>query len=183
MMSIATKDRSTWNPVTWFKLTYVLTPFRECQGNIHRCDDGKVEFTRDREWWHKSAPWVARATRLLAAGLRLGIAGMPLALGSEAADAVKNETQFMEALTDHLELQQPDESRDPNEGGVLSGPAVKDLRGRDSDTVLARSDLNRLLKEVAPRNYEAKVWGSLRRVPMPDNTHRWQCAVHAAGRR
>jgi hypothetical protein len=42
---------------------------------MHACEDGKVEFTKDRAWWEQSAPWIARGTKLLAAGLQLAFAG------------------------------------------------------------------------------------------------------------
>src|SRR6185369_7600559 len=85
LILLTTKDRSRWNPVGYFKSTYVLTPYCECEGNIHACDDGAVTFTKDKTWWGKSAPWIARSVKLLAAGLQLGFTGMPLALGSEVA--------------------------------------------------------------------------------------------------
>ena len=70
LISINTKDRSKWSPMGYFKKTYVLTPYCECKGNIHPCKDGQVDFTKDRDWWQKTAPWVARRTKLCCASLR-----------------------------------------------------------------------------------------------------------------
>jgi hypothetical protein len=47
--SIMTKDRSPWNPTRFFNQIYILTPYCECEGNIHPCEDGKVEFTQDKK--------------------------------------------------------------------------------------------------------------------------------------
>jgi hypothetical protein len=175
LISIMTKDRSPWNPVGYFKKTYVLTPFCECEGNIHACEDGKVEFTKDRPWWEKSAPWIARGTKLLAAGLQLGFAGMPLILGAAAADAVKNEVKLMEELTKHLGLKMPERGNATAVDEMLGKDAGKDLRGGDLESALTRAALERFLEETAPDNYRARRWGSLRRMRMSDNSYRWLC--------
>jgi hypothetical protein len=183
LISIMTEDRSPWNPVGYFKKTYVLTPFCECEGKIHACEDGKVEFTKDRPWWEKTAPWIARGTKLLAAGLQLGFAGMPLALGPKVAEAVKDEVKLMQELTKHLELQVPEPNALAEADEAIRGDAGKDLRGGDRASRLTRAALTRLLEETAPDNYRARRWGSLRRVRMSDNTYRWLCEACAKRRR
>jgi hypothetical protein len=179
LVSVMTKDRSAWNPVGYFKKTYVLTPYCECTGNIHACSDGAVEFTKNRVWWEKTAPWVARGTRLLAAGLQLGFAGMPLTLGAGVADAIKNEVKLMEELTKHLELKAPEKNELAIAEKIVPGSVGKDLRGHDREAALTRAALAKLLEEVAPENYRARRWGSLRRVRMSDNSHRWLCEACA----
>jgi GTPase SAR1 family protein len=175
LISITTTDRSPWNPVGYFRKTYVLTPFCECEGNIHVCEDAKVEFTKDRAWWAKTAPWIAKGTKLLAAGLQLAFAGMPLALGAEAADAMKDQVKFMQELTKHLELEAPKKNEGTEAEAVFVGDIGKDLRGGDREAALTRAALECLLEETAPNNYRARRWGSLRRVRMSDNSYRWLC--------
>jgi hypothetical protein len=175
LICLMAKDCSPWNPVGYFKRTYILTPYCECEGNIHACEDGNVEFTKDRDWWKKTAPWIARSTKLLAAGLQLGFAGMPLALGAEAAKVIEDEVKFMEELTKHLEIETPEEGKDPDVREAFGSVVGKDLRGNDRETAITRAALSRFLEEAAPTNYRARRWGSLRRVKMSDNSYRWLC--------
>jgi hypothetical protein len=175
LISVTTKDRSKWNPSAYFRNTYVLTPYCECPGNIHSCEDGHVEFTKDRDWWEKSAPWIARGTKLLSAGLQLAFAGMPLALGNDVFDTIKNEVKFMEELGKHLALKDGTKESTPGVGEVVKGDGGKDLRGSDRDSKLTRSALALFLEDVAPTNYRARQWGSLRRVKMSDDSYRWLC--------
>jgi len=174
LISINTKDRSKWNPAGYFKKTYVLTPYCECIDNIHACKDGCVEFTKDRAWWQKTAPWVARGTKLLSAGITLAFAGMPLALGTEVFDAIKDDVNFMGELAKHMELEQKDGKQSKGEE-VAEAEAGKGIGEADGESRLTRAALAGLLEELAPTNYRARQWGSLRRVRMPDNSHRWLC--------
>lgn len=174
LISISTNRRSRWNPASYFKKTYVLTPFCECEGNIHPCEDGQVEFTKDQKWWESTAPWIARGSKVLAAGLQLAFAGMPLALGKEVFDAIKDDVKFMGELTKHMELE-ADTEEVVGAKDVLQGEAGKDLRGPEKESRLMRVSLARFLEETAPVNYRARQWGSLRRVRMSDNSHRWVC--------
>ncbi len=175
LISIMAQDRSKWNPVGYFKKTYMLTPFCECEANIHACDDGKVEFTKDRAWWEGTAPWIARGTKLLTVGLQLAFAGLPLGLGVEAAKAIKNEVKFMQELTKHLELKAPEKSDAAEAFEAVQNDVRRDLRGGDREAALTRTALARFLEETAPDNYHARRWGSLRRVRMSDNSYRWLC--------
>jgi hypothetical protein len=175
LILLTTKDRNRWNPAGYFKSTYVLTPYCECEGNIHACDDGAVTFTKDKKWWGRSAPWIARSVKLLAAGLQLGFAGMPLALGSEAAKELEDQVKFMEELTKHVELEAPKEGKDVDSEEVTGGDVGKDLRGNDREATVTRAALARFLEETAPNNYRARQWGSLRRIKMRDNSYRWLC--------
>jgi hypothetical protein len=174
LISVSTKDRSPWDPTRYFTQTYTLTPYCEWPGNIHACQDGQVEFTRDKAWWQKTAPWIARSTKLLAAGLQLGFAGMPLVVGAGVMKAIENDVKFMEALTKHLELEVPKPEKDSG-AEMFEHAASKDLRGTDRESAIMRAALARFLEETAPNNYRAQRWGSLRRVLMSDNTHRWLC--------
>lgn len=174
IISIRTKARSRWKPASYFQEAYILTPFCECEGNIHPCEDGQVEFTKDREWWEKTAPWIARGTKLLAAGLQLAFAGMPLALGPQVFEAIKDDVKFMGELTKHMELK-ADSEEAAGVAEVLQGDFGKDLRGSERESRLMRAALARFLEETAPTNYRAGQWGSLRRVRMSDNSYRWMC--------
>lgn len=175
LISVTTKDRSRWNPVGYFKRTYKITPYCECEGKIHACEDGSVEFTKDRDWWIATAPWIARAARVLAAGLQLAFAGMPLALGADTVKVIEDEVRFMEALTEHLELEAPAELKDTGVDDVLCGAVGKDLRANDKEAAITRAALARFLEDTAPNEYRARRWGSLRRVRMRDNSYRWLC--------
>ena len=179
LISISTKDRSKWNPAGYFKKTYILTPYCECKGNIHPCEDGSVPFKKNQKWWEKTAPWMARGTKLLAAGLQLGFAGMPLALGSKVFDVVKNDVELMKELAKHVELNQGDKKELAGADEVVQGDVGKDLRGSDGELKLTRAALSQLLEEIAPTNYRARQWGSLCRVRMSDNSYRWLCEACA----
>jgi internalin A len=175
LFSITTKNRSAWNPANYFKQTYVLTPYCESPNNIHACIDGRVEFKKNRAWWAKTAPWIARGTKLLAAGLQLSFAGMPLVVSSDAVAAIKDEIKFMEALGKHLDLTPPKSDKVADLLDETLAAWNKDLRSPDPESRLMRAALARLLEEIAPTNFHAGQWGSLRRVRMPDNSYRWLC--------
>jgi hypothetical protein len=179
LISINTKDRSKFNLAGYFKKTYVLTPYCECKGKIHACKDGCVEFKKDLPWWEKTAPWVARGTKLLSAGISLAFAGMPVALGSEVFDTIKDDVHFMGELSKHLELKPGDKAALGKEQEVAEAEAGKGVGVAERESRLTRAALTRLLEELAPNNYHARQWGSLRRVRMPDNSHRWLCPEHA----
>ena len=174
IISISTKNRSQWNPASYFQKTYILTPFCECEGNIHPCDDGQVTFTKDREWWEKAAPWIARATKLLAAGLQLAFAGMPLVLSPRVFDVIKDDVKFMGELTKHIELE-TDSKNMSTAADILREASGKHLSGAETESRLMQVALSRFLEETAPTNYRARQWGSLRRVRMSDNSYRWVC--------
>ena len=180
LISITTKNRTEWSVAAYFKETYVLTPFCECDGNIHACEDGRVEFTKDQDWWEKTAPWIARGTKFLSTGLQLAFAGMPLALGNDVFDAVKEDVKFMGALTKHMELKAEDKEDLPGIEKMQHGEVRKDLRTGDPASKLTRAALAQLLKELAPDNYSARIWGALRRVQMGDASYRWLCEDCAA---
>ncbi len=185
IISINRADRKVWNPKTYFSKEYVLTPFCECEQNIHPCEDGRVEFAKDEEWWAKTAPWIARGTKVLSVGLQLAFAGMPLAMPASAFEAIKEDVAFMNALAKHIELK-ADDAHESVEGitGRFDDDSVTDLRRDHKDARLMRAALSRFLEEVAPDNYRARQWGSLRRVRMSDNSYRWlceNCATRAKG--
>ena len=180
IISINNADRSPWNPKTYFRKEHVLTPFCECEQNIHPCEDGCVAFSRDKEWWVKTAPWIARGTKVLSVGLQLALTGMPLVMVPSASEAIKNDVTFMNELAKHIELQA--EAKDGGAEGLASrfgDDGLADMREADSDTRLMRAALSRFLEEVAPDSYRARQWGSLRRVRMRDNSHRWLCSACA----
>lgn len=188
IISINTVDRSAWNPETYFKKKYVLTPFCECEQNIHPCEDGHVEFAKDREWWAKTAPWIARGTKVLSVGLQLAFAGMPVAMTASTFNAINEDVAFMNALAKHIELKADGaDKRDESVEGItgrFDDDSVTDMRRDHKDTRLTRAALSRFLEEVAPDNYRARQWGSLRRVRMSDNSYRWlceDCATRAKG--
>ena len=90
----------------------------------------------------------------------------------------------MKELAGHLEVKGGAESDVSVEGGEFAreaGEGVIDYRqkrGEDRNR-LARMQLAQLLEEIAPKNYKARQWGSLRRVRVQGNTYRWLCEKHA----
>ncbi len=146
---------------------------------MHRHDAGQVLFPSNRDWWDKTAPWIARGTKLLATGLQLAFADMPLALGSEVYGVVKNDVAFMKELTKQVELKAGPDSGDGK--GLLrvddscGGEAIRDVRGKDGETSVMRAALVRFLEELAPDNYRAGRWGELKRTRLSDNSFRWLC--------
>ncbi len=188
VFSIGTQEGSPWNPKTYFKQTYVLTPWCEHEGGMHRHLPGQVRFPTNQEWWNKTAPWIARGTKVLATGLQLAFAGMPLAVGDDVYGAVKNEVTFMKELTKHLELGVVEGSGKTSKllkaDDLWPGEQVRNLQGEDGETSLMRAALAHFLEGIAPTQYRAGQWGELKRVRLPDNTHRWLCVQHAReGRR
>lgn len=183
LILITTREGRWWNPKDAIQQNYTLTPYCECEGNIHPCDDGKVEFTRDRDWWKASAPWMVRAVKVLSAGTLLGLAGIPLAIGVEAAKEIEGEVKFMQELAKLLKLEASKSSPDKEFKEHLSELGGRDLRQHDADTAMTRAALKRFLEETAPVQYEAKQWGSLRRTRMSDNSYRWLCQTCAAKNR
>jgi hypothetical protein len=185
IFSINTKDRSKWDPKSYFKKTYVLTPFCECFQNIHPCEDGRIEFTKDREWWAKTSPWIARGTKVLSAGLQLAFAGMPLTMGAETFDVLNDDVKFMNELAKNIPLEAGVSDSEDTKGiaDVLEGSVARDLRRDDREARLLRAALSRFLEAVAPDNFRARQWGSLRRVRMSDNSYRWLCKACADQRR
>ncbi|MEM6590624.1 MAG: hypothetical protein AAF651_02050 [Cyanobacteria bacterium P01_C01_bin.73] len=149
---------------------------------MHRHDDGHVLFPTDREWWAKTAPVIARGTKLLAMGLKLAFAGMPLTLGDDVYGTVKNDVTLMKELTNHLAIDADpyaDDGRLLNADDSLDGERVKDLRGEGQKTALMRAAMTQFLETLAPTNYRAGQWGELKRIHLPDNSYRWLCAKHA----
>jgi hypothetical protein len=103
-----------------------------------------------------------------------------MALGAETAKLLKDRVKLMEALTKQLEVEKPEKESDDGSEVVMSGAVGRDLRGNERETALMRAALERFLEETAPDNYRARRWGSLRRVRMSNNSHRWLCESCAA---
>ncbi len=177
IVSIHTQSRSRWNPTSYFTETFILTPYCECVGAPHPCDDGQVTFTRDKAWWEKSAPWVSRGTKLLASGLLLAFTGVP-AVDPSVFEGIKEDVDFMKELAKHLELKEGDKHSKKDD--FIQGDRDLRLNEKNPETRLLRESLRDLLEDVAGQNYKARQWGSLRRVKLSDNTHRWLCPEHAA---
>ena len=113
-------------------------------------------------------------------GLQLGFAGMPVSMDESVFESIKNDVTFMKELTRHMTLETPDptDERVANMADAVAeaGDALwSDMREEGGDTKLMRAALARFLEEVAPNNYRARQWGSLRRVRMSDNSYRWLC--------
>ncbi|MHC4697245.1 MAG: COR domain-containing protein, partial [Planctomycetota bacterium] len=176
IISINTVDRSPWNPSTYFTKEYVLTPFCECERNVHPCQNGCVPFSKDRDWWITTAPWIARGTKVLSVGLQLAFGGMPVGMPASVFEAIKNDVAFMNELAKHIELT-VDDADGSAEGitGRFDDDSPADMRKDHKEPRLMRAALSRFLEEVAPDNYRARQWGSLGRVRMSDNSYRWLC--------
>jgi RHS repeat-associated protein len=135
-----------------------------------KCFDVK----KDKEWWVATAPWIARGTKLLTAGLQFAFAGMPLALGDVVFSEIKNHVELMKELVRHMEELEI-ESNSHNK--------LRALARRAAGERLTRESLSQFLGVIAPRNYRDGNWGSLSRVRMSDDKYRWLCPEHAASAR
>ncbi len=172
------------SPGNWFNQKYILTPYCEFEGAIHRCTDASVVFKMPRVWWEKTAPKLALGLRLLSTGLKIGFAGLPLKVDEELFEAMKDEVGLMKELAGLIKLEGGAESDvGVDAGEFLRGKGagmldVLDERGADVNRI-ARMQLAQLLGEIAPKNYKARKWGSLQRVRMRDNSYRWMCQEHA----
>ena len=97
---------------------------------------------------------------------------------------MKDEVGLMKELAGQIKLEGGAESDLGDDSGeFVRGKGaglldVRDERGADVNRI-ARMQLAQLLGEIAPKNYKARKWGSLRRVRMRDNTYRWMCEEHA----
>ena len=167
----------------WFTKEYMLTPYCEFEGQCHRCVDAGVIFKKTRKWWATTAPALSLAFKTLSIGASLAVAGAPLAvaaggvgmkLAAEAYRDIKPGADFIKEIIKHT--------------ADLAGDGAEKARDRGGDMFEEgskqnyherRAQLQQLLKEIAPKNYEAREWGSMRRVKMPDNTYRWMCEEHA----
>jgi hypothetical protein len=185
VVSLVPADRSPFNPMNWFAKRYLLTPYCESDTGVHPVEF-KVPFKKPPAWWEKTAPGLAFGLKVLSAGLSIGCAGLPLAMGDKLYDSVKNDVAFMKELAKHLELK----GGAPSDISASAGRFVVSLdpatRARDfrefpaeDQKRIARQQLAGLLQEIAPKNYKARQWGPLRRIRMPDNTYRWLCPAHA----
>ena len=106
-------------------------------------------------------------------------------MAASTFNAIKEDVAFMNALAKHIELK-VDDAHESAEGitGRFDDDSVTDLRRDHKDARVMRAALSRFLEEVAPDNYRARQWGSLRRVKMSDNSYRWlceDCATRAKG--
>lgn len=144
-----------------------------------------MEFIKDREWWAKAAPWIARGTKVLSVGLQLAFAGMPLALGDDVFKEIKNDVKFMSELAKNIPLEANSSDKEASAGfsEILKEAFVKDLRRDGQEERLMKAALARFLEAVAPDNFKARQWGSLRRMRMSDNSYRWLCVTCADQRR
>jgi len=185
VVSITPVDKSKFNPANWFEKEYVLRPYCEDIDGVHPVDFSK-RFKIPPVWWQKVAPKLVTAIKVLSAGLKIGFAGLPLAVDANIHEAMKNEVEFMKELAEHLELEGGAESDITSKAGEM----VEDLKGkgtfrdlrkfsREDEKQFVRIQFAILLEEIAPSNYKARQWGPLGRVRMPDNTYRWLCAKHA----
>jgi len=142
-----------------------------------------------REWWLKTAPKLAIGFKILAIGVQIACAGLPLVVNPQLYETMKNEVDFIKELASHLELErktqqrktQQDESRISIEEWTYNDRVLHHLRQVQSKDVnrITQIQLAELLENIAPDNYRGRQWGSLRRVRMPDNTYRWFCDEHA----
>jgi GTPase SAR1 family protein len=185
VVSIEAIDGSKFNPKSWFENDYVLRPFCEWEGGAHAIDFS-VPFKMTKEWWVKTAPKLSLAVKVLAAGVQMACAGLPLLVKPEIFEAVEKHVDFMKELAGHLELEGGAEMEISAEAGktvkgIERRGKIRDLRqwGGEDEKRIVRMQLAELFSEIAPKNYKARQWGELRRIKMPDNTYRWLCEEHA----
>ncbi len=176
----------------WFTKEYVLTPYCECPGHVHRCTDASVIFRKNQPWWSTAAPLLSLGFKMFAVGITFATAGAPLAIGAAAGTTVavgvevykdiKPAADFMKELVGHIS-KLATASADKAKGAAsedydeIAEGLKRAFYGGEAHT--ARAQLQQLLRDIAPENYESKLWGDMRRVRMPDNSYRWMCAEHA----
>ena len=180
VVSIVPVDGSAFNPKNWVNKEYVLRPYCEWEGGVHKVDFS-VKFKKARVWWEKTAPKLAFGVKVLSAGIKIACAGLPVGIDPKIFEEIKNEVAFMKELAGHLELDGGAESDISDEAGKYVEGLVARLvdagTGEDEKRIV-RMQLAELFGEIAPKNYKARQWGELRRVRMPDNTYRWLCEKH-----
>jgi len=179
VVSIIPVDRSKFNPKNWFEKEYILTPYCENKGGVHKVDFSR-KFTMPREWWEKTAPKLAIGVKVLSAGIKIACTGLPLAIDAKIFEEIKNEVEFMKELAEHLKLEGRAESDILHEASEVAAMQDTWQFSDEGAKRIARIQLAGLFAEIAPANYKARQWGPLRRVRMPDNTYRWLCGEHAA---
>jgi len=186
VVSIVPVDGSAFNPKNWFNNEYNVIPYCEYAGGVHPVSFS-LPLKKPRQWWQKTAPKLAVGIKVLSAGIKIGCAGLPLAVDPKLFEAMKNEVEFMKELADHLELESGAESDISVDAAETVEKMermgrIRDFRqsSGDDEKRIVRMQLAELFEQIAPKNYKARQWGELRRVKMPDNTYRWLCAKHAA---
>ena len=186
VVSIVPADGSRFDPRRLFNKQCKVIPYCEHKGGVHPVGFS-VSFKKPKVWWQKTALKLAIGLQVLSAGVRIACAGLPLAVDPKLFEAMKNEVGFMKELAGHLKLEGGAESDISDEPGELverlgAKGDLRDLRqgGGEDDKRIVRIQLAELFREIAPKNYRARQWGSLSRVRMPDNTYRWLCDKHAA---
>ena len=55
IVSITPIEKISWNPRNWFQQEYVVIPYCEFEGEIHRMAGICKPFKKPREWWQKTA--------------------------------------------------------------------------------------------------------------------------------
>lgn len=183
IVSITPVDRSNWNPDNWFNKEYTLTPYCECGGeDTHIAEDAIHQFKMPKKWWRETAPKLSIAFKVLTSGVQIATAAFPLVVGGDIYNMVKYEVGFMKALSSQFQTDIKAESdvRDPKFVEENSAAPKKVIpNSKIYQQRIARNQLAKLFKEIAPEKYESRQWGSLRRVRMPDDTYRWLCPEHA----
>ena len=187
-------DRSRWNPKRFFERKFSFTPCCEYEKGIHKVEF-QINFQCPRKWWVKTAPILSAIVKLLIISVKIGSAGAPMLIPSPQFKKIEDEINFMKDMVDVI----PD-LEGGSEGDILveTGEFIQKLRvseetgvpvpisesvktflkaGGDIDRV-ARMELAALLQKLKPHNYEARQWGELERVKLPDNTYRWLCEKH-----
>ena len=168
-------DGSVWNPKTYFKKEYNVVAFCECLScKEPRIDLGLEPFVHDKKWWEKWAKCIAFGTKIVSIGLVAACAGAPDIIGAVAAEAVKYQLAMSKELAKNIELKGgADDKLDKKYKTLFDG--VEEGRVGYFNNRVLREQLAMFLEQVAPANYRAKEWGSLKRVRMADDTYRWIC--------
>jgi len=191
IIAILPIDSKSWNPKEWFNQTYMLSPYCEHEGGIHRIDFS-VKFTKPRTWWAKSGPVLNVIIQTSMRILQIGINVAPVIGGDVFTTNIKNDLRFMNNLLGLTGKTNLNENDLKSKGFAISNPETIGVLGAEGDDYLhnmrsynnddsyrmATMQLTELLKELAPDEYAARQWGELQRVRMPDNSYRWLCKKH-----
>ncbi len=182
IVTIAPKNKSAWNPQNWFENEFVITPYCECSNEeMHSVKDAKVIFKKSKKWWLKTAPKLSLGFKVLSAGIKIYLTGLPLTLGDKKYEGIKYEVNFMKELASHLrtnfELDNNGMNKFSDDDYSLTPVDLTQKFEKDINRT-ARLQLAQIYMEIAPINYESRKWGSLERRRMSDNSFRWLCDKH-----
>lgn len=190
IMIIQPINKKLWRPKSWFMNSYSLTPCCEYEKNIHKINYS-FQFEAPQDWWRKAAPIISSAINVLTIAGRIGLAfvGVPSSMNtSPGYDLVNEEIHCMQEILKTIPKLDGDINSNVPIGtqnvinqfertnklsGILNEHYIIDDYHREAMMALTNLYKNNCLSE-----FEARKYGDLERVRLPDNTYRWLCKEH-----